>query len=160
MAQVQRHRRAIAAALLALVALVFAPARAQDQGSKDGTDLYDRPVLAIDPGMHTARITSQAVDAGGQFAVTGGDDRTVRIWSVTEGKLLRTIWIPAGPENIGRVYAVAINSDGSTIAVGGPTEHRAGPSPIYLFDRESGTLLRRIGNDVPNVADYLAFSSN
>ena len=79
MAQVQQHRRAIAAALFGLVALAFAPALAQDQGPKLATDLYDRPVLAIDPGMHTAAIRAQAVDAEGRYAVTGGDDRTVRI---------------------------------------------------------------------------------
>jgi hypothetical protein len=56
MAQVRRHRRAIAAALSALAALISAPVLAQDQGPKNGTDLYDRPVLAIDPGMHTAAI--------------------------------------------------------------------------------------------------------
>ena len=56
MVRVQRQSRAIAAALMGLVALVLAPALAQDSGAKDGTDLYDRPVLAIDPGMHTAAI--------------------------------------------------------------------------------------------------------
>ena len=154
MAQVRRHRRAIAAALFGLVALAFAPALAQDQGPKDGTDLYDRPVLAIDPGMHTATIRSQAVDAGGRFAVTGGDDRTVRIWSVADGKLLRTIWIPVGPENVGDVYAVAISPDGSTIAAGGWTERRRRHYPIYLFDRESGNLIRRIRDDLPDVASF------
>jgi WD40 repeat protein len=158
MAQVQRHRRAIAAALLGLVALAFAPALAQDQGAKDKTDLYDRPVLAIDPGMHTASIQTQAVDAEGRFAVTGGDDRTVRIWSVADGKRLRTIWIPVGPESVGAIYAVAISHDGSTIAAGGWTERRDGPCPIYLFDRESGNLLRRIGGDLPDVTLSLTFS--
>src|ERR1700722_12927361 len=84
MAQVQRHRRTIAVALLGLAALAFAPARAQDPGAKEGTDLYERPVLAVDPGMHTASIRAQAVDAEGRFVVTGGDDRTVRIWSVAD----------------------------------------------------------------------------
>src|SRR5215472_11822727 len=54
MAQVWRHRRAIAAPLSALAILIFAPALAQDPGPKNGTDLYERPVLAVDPGMHTA----------------------------------------------------------------------------------------------------------
>ena len=79
MAQVWRHHRAIAAGLSALAALIFAPAFAQDQGPKNGTDLYDRPVLAVDPGMHTARITSLAVDAGRHFAVTGSDDHRMSI---------------------------------------------------------------------------------
>jgi hypothetical protein len=40
--------RGIAAALSALMALIFAPTLAQDQGPKKGMDLYDRPVLAIE----------------------------------------------------------------------------------------------------------------
>jgi WD40 repeat protein len=158
MAQVWRHRRAIAAALLGLVALAFAPALAQDRAAKDATDLYDPPVLAVDPGMHTAKISAQAVDATGRFAVTGSDDRTVRIWSIADGRLLRTIWIPVGPEKIGDVYAVAISPDGSMIAAGGWTESRKPPFPIYLFGRESGSLIRRISDDLPNVTDFLTFS--
>jgi WD40 repeat protein len=158
MAQVQRHRRAIAAALLGLLALAFAPARAEDQGPNAGTDLFDRPVLAIDPGMHTARINAQAVDVDGRFAVTGGDDRTVRIWSVADAKLLRTIWIPVGPESVGAIYAVAISPDGSAIAAGGYTESSGGPCPVYIFDRESGKLIKRIGGDLSEVTHFLTFS--
>jgi WD40 repeat protein len=141
-----------------MAAVIFAPALAQDQGPKNGTDLYDRPVLAVDPGMHTAKIKSLAVDAAGRFAVTGSDDRTVRIWSVADGKLLRTIWIPVGPENVGAVYAVAISADGSSIVAGGYTENRQGASSIYIFDRESGNLVRRIHGDLDNVARFLTFS--
>jgi hypothetical protein len=158
MAQVCRHRRAIAAALLGLAALAFAPAFAEDQGPNAGTDLYDRPVLALDPGIHTSKIRAQAVDSAGHFAVTGGDDGTVRIWSVPDGRLLRTIWIPVGPESVGRVYAVATSPDESTIAAGGYMEHSGGPCPIYLFERESGNLIRRIGVDLPEVAYSLTFS--
>lgn len=146
MAQVQRHRHAIIAVLLGLAAWVFAPALAEEQGSKDRTDLYDRPVLAIDPGMHTASIWAQAVDAAGRFAVTGSADRTVRIWSVADGKLLRTVRLPVGPHQVGVVYAVAISPNGATIAAGGWTERFDGDHPIYLFDRESGTLVSRIPN--------------
>jgi WD40 repeat protein len=160
MAQVQRHRGAIAAALLGLVALAYAPALAQEQGTKDATDLYDHPVLAIDPRMHTAKIWSQAVDAAGRFAATGSDDRTVRIWSLADGKLLRTIWIPVGPEHVGVIYSVAISPDGSTIAAGGLTERRHCPCSIYLFDRESGTLIRRISDDLPDLTGFLTFSPN
>ena len=160
MAQVWRHRRAIAAVVSSFATLIFGPALAQDQGPKNGTDLYDRPVLAIDPGMHTAKIWSHDVDAAGRFAVTGADDRTVKIWSVADGKLLQTIWIPVGPQKVGDVYAVAISPDGSTIAVGGWTEHIAGGTAIYLFDRESGHLIRRIRGGLSNVTHYLTFSQD
>jgi WD domain, G-beta repeat len=158
LAQVQRHRRAIAPAISVLIALVFAPALAQDQGPNAGTDLYDRPVLAVDPGMHPAKIQAQAVDPAGRFAVTGSNDRTVKIWSVSDGKLLRTIWIPVGPGLVGEVFAVAISPDGSTIAAGGWTERLRPPFPIYLFDRESGELVHRIGGDLLDVTHFLTFS--
>jgi WD40 repeat protein len=134
----------------------------QGQVSKDRTDLYDRPVLAIDPGMHTAFIHSQAADAAGRFVVTGGHDRTVRIWSVADGKLLRTIWVPIGPGSVGSIYAVAITPDGSTIAAGGytGTSKAKGGFPIYIFDRDSGNLVRRIHDDLPEVCHSLAFSPN
>jgi hypothetical protein len=32
---------------------------------------YDRPVLTLDPGVHTAPIRRADVDAAGRFAVTG-----------------------------------------------------------------------------------------
>jgi WD40 repeat protein len=155
MARLRRRSHAIAAALLGLV--VFPPALAEDQGSKNN-DLYERPTLLVDPGMHTAKINGQAVDAAGRFAITGGDDRTVRVWSLADGKLLKTIWIPVGPQNVGAIYAVAISPDGATIAAGGMTERRGGPCPIYIFDRESGNLIRRIGDDLPNFTGSLTFS--
>ncbi len=158
MARIWRHRRAIAAALAALAGLVLAPAFAADQGPNAGTDLYDRPVLAADPGMHTGTIWAQAVDEKGRYAVTGGDDRTVRIWSIADGKLLRTIFIPAGPDPVGTIRAVAISPDGSTIAAGGWTERLTPGQAIYLFDRESGALVRRIFNDLPSDAKFLGFS--
>jgi WD40 repeat protein len=158
MARICRHCAAIAAACALLAGVSLAPASAQDQGPNASTDLYDRPVLAIDPGMHTSTIWAQAVDAKGQYAVTGGADRTARIWSIADGKLVKTIWIPVGPDPVGQIFAVAISPDGSTIAVGGLTENGQGPCPIYLFDRESGTLIKRIHGALPDVTRFLTFS--
>jgi WD40 repeat protein len=59
---------------------------------------FDRPVLAIDPDMHTSRICSVAADSDGRWAVTGSDDKIVRIWSLNDGALIRTIRLPAGRE--------------------------------------------------------------
>ena len=48
--------------------------------------LSEQPMLVVDPGMHTAPIRAAAVDAAGRLAVTGSDDKTVRLWSLTDGK--------------------------------------------------------------------------
>ena len=62
----------------------------------------------------------------GQTVVTGSHDKTVRLWSVADGKLKRTIRMPTGPGNVGKIYAVAISPDGATVAAGGWTARVSG----------------------------------
>jgi WD40 repeat protein len=121
--------------------------------------LYDRPVLTLDPGVHTARILRADVDAAGTIVVTGSDDKTVRIWSARTGGLLRTIRLPRGPGNVGKVYAVAISPNGELVAAGGWTRlsDTDRQEQIYLFDRKTGALVRRI-EGLPNVVFHLVFS--
>ncbi len=123
--------------------------------------LYDGPVISVDPGMHTALISAAAIDRAAQWAVTGSSDKTVRVWALADGRLQRTIRLPTGPGDIGKVYAVAVTRDGSLIAAGGWTRW-TGADPqeqIYLFDRASGALVRRI-DGLPNAVDHLAFSAD
>ncbi len=130
---------AIARVLLpALLIVAFAHSTATAQ------ELYEHPVLVVDPGMHTAAIRSVSVDAAGRFAVTGSLDKTVRLWSVTNGKLLRTIRIPAGPGVIGIIHAVAMSPDGALVAAGGWTGGNANDQPIYLFETRTGKMTAHI----------------
>src|SRR5215471_16497295 len=120
MAGISRSQnRAIAETLCLLLMLLFASL------STAMAQLYEQPTLVIEPGMHTAPIVAAAVDAAGRLAVTGSDDKTVRVWSLTDGKLVRTIRMPSGPGNIGRIYAVAMSPDGELIAAGGWTNATA-----------------------------------
>jgi WD40 repeat protein len=134
-----------------------AGAHAADPQTPAPPGLYDRPVLVVDPGMHTATIKRASADKDGQWAVTGSDDKTIRVWSLADGALVRTIRLPAGPGNVGKVYAVAISPDGALLAAGGWTGPTGGPIAIYLFDRATGALVRRI-EGLPNVVTHLAFS--
>ena len=123
----------IARALLpALLFVVFASPAALAQ-------LYEQPVLIIDPGMHTAPIRDVGVDAAGRIAVTGGYDKTLRVWSLTDGKLLRTIRMPAGPGDFGKIYAVAMYTPMalSSLPAGGPGGRPTAPEEFDLYVRNA-----------------------
>jgi WD40 repeat protein len=148
---------AIARSLALLPALLFAVCA----NPAAMAQLSEQPMLVVDPGMHTAPIRDVAVDAAGRLAVTGSDDKTVRVWSLADGKLLRTIRMPAGPGNIGKINAVAMSPDGDLVAAGGwtgaTTEVRE--HPIYLFETRTGKMTARIAGP-PDVTHMLAFSSD
>ncbi len=84
-------------ALALSLTLWAAAARGGGAAAAAPAGLYDRPVLVVDPGMHTAMIRRAAADRDGRWAVTGSDDKTVRVWSLADGALARTIRLPAGP---------------------------------------------------------------
>jgi WD40 repeat protein len=137
--------------VLALLASGVASAAAGEAG------LYDQPVLTLDPGMHTAAIRRVDVSATGAYAVSGSLDKTVRLWDAQKGSLLRTIRLPQGPGHIGKVYAVAISPDGALVVAGGYTATAGQSQPLYLFDRETRALVRRL-EDVPDGVVHLVFS--
>lgn len=146
------HRR-ISSHLLRflLVALVLVQAVIAQQPAA-------QPILRLETGMHTAVIRRIGVDAAGRFLVTASDDKTIRVWDIATGELLRVLRPPLSAGNEGKLYSVAISPDGNTIAVGGYTSNEQGNSEsIYLFDRATGQIARRLGK-LPNVVNHLVFS--
>jgi WD40 repeat protein len=120
----------------------------------------NKPILRLETGMHTARINRIGVDAAERFLLTGSEDKTVRLWSLPEGQLLRTFRPPIGKGNEGKIYAVAISPDGKTIAAGGWTNYSQNKETfIYLFDRTTGELTQRITGHL-SVINHLTYSSN
>ncbi|MEE8522659.1 MAG: hypothetical protein V3T72_01910, partial [Thermoanaerobaculia bacterium] len=69
-------------------------------------------MLRLETGMHTARINRIGVDAREQYLVTGSHDKTVRVWDLEDGELLRVLRPPIGEENEGMMYAVALSPSG------------------------------------------------
>ena len=85
------------------------------------------------------------------------DDKTARVWSLASGELLKVLRPPIGSGNEGKLNAVAISPDGATVAAAGWTKAGTNSRNIYLFDRASGRLQRRISG-LPNVIYHLAYS--
>jgi Caspase domain len=117
--------------------------------------LYEQPVLVVNLGMHTAPIPTIAVDEAGRIAVTGSVDKTVRVWGLTDGKLLQTIHMPSGPGEIGKINAVAISPDSELIAAG--STYGSGDHLIYLFEARTGRMATQI-RALTHPARSLAFS--
>jgi hypothetical protein len=134
------------------------PSAALDAAIKACPD--QRPVLRIETGMHTAQLSGIAVDAQCRLAATGSDDKTVRLWSMPDGKLLRVQRLPIDSGDGGKVAAVAVSPDGRWIAASVDDAHvrvdrkRA----IYLFDAITGANVRRVGAIDDSFPIALAFS--
>lgn len=117
-------------------------------------------ILRIETGMHMAMIKQIAIDESGQLLVTASDDKTVRIWELPSGRLARIIRPPIGEGNEGKLFSVAINPDGKTVACGGWTELGSDSGfTIYIFDTNTGHLIRKL-TGLPNVVLQLAFSKD
>lgn len=137
-------RRNACAAFITLFSLIGVHAQVQ---------VNSEPLLRIEVGAHAAPIRALSVDATGQFAVTAAEDKTARVWSLSNGALLQTLRPPIGPGNDGKLFAAAITPDSATIALGG----WSADNDVYLFDRSSGQMLQRI-TGLPNTITRLEFA--
>lgn len=114
-------------------------------------------ILRLDPGMHTAMIRRIGVSADGRLMATGSEDKTVKLWALPEGKLIRTLRPPIGPGDEGKVYAVALDPAGRWVAAGGWVSKSGIDGFVSVFDAATGRLAVRLG-PLPNVVFELAVS--
>jgi WD40 repeat protein len=146
-------QRTLTLAVVAAILLQTARLEAQDATP----DLPTEPILTIETGKHVAAIRRIDTDAANRFVVTASEDKTARVWSLSDGRLVRVLRLPIGPGEIGRAFAVAVSPDGTTVAVGGWTEPGGHAQSIFLFDRASGEIKQRLA-DVTATVNHLAYS--
>ncbi|MBF0428094.1 MAG: WD40 repeat domain-containing protein [Magnetococcales bacterium] len=128
-------------------------------GKSDERIPFTGPLLRVESGMHAGLVRRIAVDEEDRYIFSVSDDKTLKIWSQADGRLLLTLRVPIGLTNEGALYAMDISPDGRTVAVAGQT----GPEwensfCIYLLDVREGKMRRRICN-LPEAVNHLAFSA-
>lgn len=130
---------------------------AQNPGSANKTGTSPTlPPGVIGLGGHKDVVYSGAMDPGGLTAVTASFDKTLRLWEVSNGQLLRTLGGPSGHQGI--ILSTDISPDGKWIASGGMDQAlriwenpRLEPSPLTgLPPGFSGNLAAVLPSDQPN----------
>ena len=120
------------------------------------------PILRIEAATHLAKILGVDADSAGRFAVTASEDKTARVWDVRGRRLLTVLRVPSDSGPGGRIGAVAIAPNGDTVAVAADVPFGSAAtgsnlvSVVYLFDRTSGRVIRRL-KDLPDRVFSLAF---
>jgi WD40 repeat protein len=119
------------------------------------------PILRLEVGTHNAGIWAIAIDPPNRILVTGSEDKTVRVWDISgRGQLVRILRPPVGAGEEGQIFAVALSPDAGTVACGGRTgSPQQGGGCVYLFDRATGALTRRLGG-LPGGVFHLAYTSD
>ena len=82
---------------------------------------------------HSDTVWTVAISPDGKTLVSGGSDKTIKIWNLQTGNLRRTL-----TGHTDAVRAIAMSQDGALLA------SASGDKTIKIWDLQSGTLLRTL----------------
>lgn len=94
---------------------------------------------------HTSFVNTLLFSPDGQFLISGGADKQIKIWNLTTGQAVRTL---SGHKSF--INSLAISPDGQTLASGGADKQ------INIWNLTTGQLVRSI--PFTNYVNALAFS--
>jgi hypothetical protein len=109
-------------------------------------------LVQVELGGHAGAVRRIDADPVRGLVATGADDKSARVWSLAGGELRHVLRPPAGRNEAGRVYGVALNQRNGWLAVGGTSAKVGTWGPgIQIYDAVTGQFLRRFearGGDV------------
>lgn len=102
-----------------------------------------KPILQIDTGGHKATIRDVIFTRDGKYLISASDDKTMRVWDVISGEVVRVIRGHIGQGNDGQLFAAALSPNNRLLAVGGwlHPECEGQCGNIRLIDFQTGEIL-------------------
>ena len=123
----------------------------------------EQPQLVLETGGHTAACKWVQWTPDGRRLISGGDDKVVRIWDVSDPSapvLERSIRHQIGAGGEGTLNAGALSPDGRWLAVAGALDQPEGPrlGDVRLFELAAGRLVGTVQGhqSVVNALDWSA----
>ncbi len=117
--------------------------------------LAEAPTLFVDSGGHADIVRELLFHPDGERLISGGADRTIRVWRWRTGATERIIRIP-GSGSDGKISALALSPDGRLLAAAGTLRgsgDRSSAIAIALIDLETGETLFKLPGHLSTVLD-------
>ena len=117
--------------------------------------------LTINPNGHRGTIKTMAVDKNGNI-ITGGSDKTIKVWNSKEGYLEREILGQIGPGSEGLIYNIALSPDNKYLLVCGwfgNTDGNQAVGDIRVYNYKTGKLIKLLKGHI-NAPFKMEFFSN
>jgi len=80
--------------------------------------LAAKPILIIDTGGHRAKINDVVFTKDGRYLVSASNDKTIRVWDISTGEIVRVLRGQISAGNKGKIYAAALSPDNRLLVVG------------------------------------------
>jgi FOG: WD40 repeat len=117
------------------------------------------PRIVINSMGHSAKVQSLVFTPDGERIVSVAEDKTIRLWSVSTGDMIKKFESQIGDGPEGMFYASAISPDGKLLAVAGYTLTNDKQVYIAIIDLQKGEQVATATGHT-NVVNSLAFSGN
>lgn len=129
-------------------------------GDQDGETAPAPPQLVLDTGGHTAPIRALVFTSSGNCLISGGDDKTIRIWNLAEARSERVLRGEIETGAKGTIHALALSPDGILLAAAGSMDSpEHGGQVIRVYDLRTGEIAFVLAGHSDEVR-ALAFSSD